>query len=274
MNTGCYALPALAILILRLWSAAPGWHYRNLVYSWACFTALFISLIYFLLPEPISVMRYFLPLLPIGYGLYGLALSEIQRRFSSGPVLFTALIIAVASMPAVSALPRYLHEISHPYPTANQAVADYLLSHAMQDDTVYASPEPLNYPLMFYAGHYLKFSDLLDTATPLPVERLRTMAPFLFRDTTFPDWYIAFGKRQDEDETFSETGTLSYFTRPHPEHNTMVSYRYQQVAVLNAFWNQTQRPEINYHTYGPVTDFDRNTEAVYVYRRSAVAAAQ
>jgi len=39
------------------------------------------------------------------------------------------------------------------------------------------------------------------------------------------------------------------------------------LVIYDVYWRQTQRPELPWHSFGPVRDFDRRYEAVYVFRK-------
>jgi len=46
-----------------------------------------------------------------------------------------------------------------------------------------------------------------------------------------------------------------------------VQFDYGLVKTLDVYWFDTSRPE-PYHSFGPIVDFDRRFEAVYIFRRS------
>ena len=43
---------------------------------------------------------------------------------------------------------------------------------------------------------------------------------------------------------------------------------YRLVETLDVYWFDTSRPELPYHSFGPIVDFDERLDAVYVFRRN------
>ena len=42
---------------------------------------------------------------------------------------------------------------------------------------------------------------------------------------------------------------------------------YELAAVLDCYWNDFYRPELFWHTFTAIDHYDRNTEAVYAFKR-------
>jgi hypothetical protein len=156
----------------------------------------------------------------------------------------------------------YIGEVHQPYPTAYSEVIRFLDSRAEPDERVLAVPDHMNYPLMFYRGDRLRFACLLNRRTHLSQQIIRDLPAPLLAEENFPDWLIAFGNRPLADKS------LRYYSRPHSDKGQRVEYSYQLVATLDVFFEQTQRPEIPWHSFGPNRRFNRATEAVYIYRRT------
>jgi hypothetical protein len=116
---------------------------------------------------------------------------------------------------------------------------------------------------MFYVGDHVRFSALLNRKTHLSIDTVRALpAPLLFEEN-FPDWYVSFG-------TWPMTKRdLRFFSRPHVENGRRIAYSYRLFRTLDVFYEQTHRPEIPWHSFGPHRNFNRSKNAVYIYRRSA-----
>lgn len=155
-------------------------------------------------------------------------------------------------------LPAYLKEIVQPYPTAYSEVSGYLLQNTTKDDTVYAYPDHMNYPLMFYTGHHCRFACLLNKKTHLNDKEVKKFHAPLYIEENFPQWLISFGTHKEVMQL------IQFFSRDHLEDE---KYKYKLVDTLDVFFNDTQRPEIFWHSFGPRTDFDRKTSAVYIFKR-------
>ena len=83
----------------------------------------------------------------------------------------------------------------------------------------------------------------------------------LFLDNAFPHWIVSFGRPP------ALAHALRRFTRPHLEAGKTVSWNYQLEKTLDICGNQTQRPELVWHTFGPDRQFDPASEAVYILKR-------
>ena len=126
---------------------------------------------------------------------------------------------------------------------------------------VLADPEYCNYPIMFYLGHEVRLCCLLTRKTLLGNDRVKKLAAPLMIDENFPDWYISFGLQP------STKKLLRYFPRPHSLDGQVLQHRYGLAKVLDVLWFDTSNLDFQVHTFGPVTNFDRRTDAVYVFKR-------
>jgi hypothetical protein len=242
---------------------------------WLIASYSYLAFLAVLLPHPISDIRYLIPLFPMLTAVVGIVVWYLFRRSPPIAVLLGLVLLCtnfLSYTPENSQmrwlLPGYISENLHPYPTGSSRVSDYLRANAKQDDTVFACPEYFNYPLMFYVGDKLKFASLLTRDSRLPMELTDKLGAPLARETNFPNWIVAFGKQTTDVGVASNTqDCLNYFSRPHQENGVLISYHYALAKTLDVYWAQTQRPELPWHSFGPVTRFDPLTDAIYIYRR-------
>jgi hypothetical protein len=207
--------------------------------------------------------------LPFLAGLVGIFLWFIHRKMKLVAVSLFLIIINTNILTLAPhntkfrvLLPAYIYEVHHPYPTCYSEAVDFLLRNAKQDDLVYAFPEYCNYPLMFYTTDKFKFCCLLNYQTPLGVDRVRKLSSVLFIEENFPDWFIMFGMHLEA------LKLLDYFSRPHKQGDKNIQFNYHLVNLLDVYWQDMSRPELPWHNFGPKRDFDRRSEAVYIFRRS------
>ena len=146
-------------------------------------------------------------------------------------------------------------------PTSYRLVCEYLKKYAQKDDLVLADPEYCNYPIMFCLGYEVRLCCLLTQKTLLGNDRVKRLAAPLMIDENFPDWYISFGLQP------STKKLLRYFPRPHSLDGQVLQHRYGLAKVLDVLWFDTSNLDFQVHTFGPVTNFDRRTDAVYVFKR-------
>lgn len=218
----------------------------------------------------IADVRYLILSLPGCCALLAIVLGYIARR--SHPVAATAFLVLTCTNLATLApgnagfrwlLPAYLGEIHARTLTPEEAVANYLNTHARQDDLVVTVPEYFNYPLMFYAGDRVRICCTLAPDSPLSRDAVRKVKAPAFVDEHFPHWVIVHGRSPEA------ARLLRFFSRPHEEAGRTVEYRYEVAAHLEVFPASTQRPELPWHAFGTVTDFDPGRDAVLVFRRKA-----
>jgi hypothetical protein len=159
-------------------------------------------------------------------------------------------------------LPAYLQEIHQDYPTSYKEVTHFLRENAQQDELIVAYPPHTNYPLMFYTGDKLRFCCLLNSQTRLPHQKIEQLHAPLFMEQYRPTWFVAFG--------YSPTVVplLAFFSQPPQGSNSPHGQvHYRLVEALDVYWEDTQRPELPWHSFGPKTAFDRHSEAVYIFKR-------
>lgn len=244
--------------------------------EWLVFALADIFLLVLIGPNPnwstqLADLRFFFPLAPFLAGLAGVFLWFVHRRSPFGAVALLVL-MTCSNLPALNPLrpkhrwllPAYLGELRAPYPTAYGRAAEFLLSRAQPGDTVYAASHHMNFPLMFYTGDRLKFCGLLDRKTPLPRAALARLDAPLWVEENFPDWFVSFGWNDNRQQT------LDYFSRPHEHAGKPRRFRYEPVATLGIYWYPSGRPELPWHTFGPVTDYHPLSQGVHVFRRVEV----
>lgn len=215
----------------------------------------------------IADIRFLVASLPFFAGLQGILLWLVhQWKKPVGILMFVVLACSnLFTLPLFGRdfqwlLPAYIREIHHEYPSSAGAVSEYLAKHARQDDLVYAYPEYFSGPIMFYVGDKVRLCCLLNKKSPLSKEELRELNAPLFNDEHYPDWFVAFGLHRPAE------GMLLHFSRPHLKGREIVRFKYRLAERLNIYWDQTQRPELPRHSFGPKTDFDRNQD-VYIFKR-------
>ena len=235
--------------------------------------AAYILFLSVLSPQPIlqtriADVRYFIPFLPILIIPVAITLWFIHQHSKIAAIgtlavyLITNLLsLAPGTGPFQWLIPAYIHEISNPYSTSCSEVVDYLKTNAKQDDTVWYTPSYMGKPLLFYIGNKIKLRGIMNHRTLMPCEGYQKLDSKVFIENVFPDWVIAFGAQPDLKET------LQFFSREHLENGLRVAVRYNLEKVLDIYWDQTQRPELPWHHFGPKKDFNKNGEAVYIFHQ-------
>lgn len=264
-----FALPSLV-------KSVDGSLYRKglewLVLGWL--NVIFIAL---LSPQPamhttVADLRYLICSIPFLSVAGGMAIFLISKKSMPAALLLLCLLITsnLLSLPIRPQayqwrLPALIKEVHGAYPTAYGEAADFLDRHAFREEVVSVFPEYHTYPLMFYNGERLRFGALLDQQTPLSDTLVRNMETFLYKEETFPNWLIFFGKTHQQDQI------IQYFSRSHGSKTDQKKYQYDLYKRIDVYYLATHRPEIAWHSFGPNLDFDPESEAVYVFRRAPVS---
>lgn len=245
----------------------------------ATITAGYIFFLAMLSPQSLDTtviadIRYQAPVIPFMAVLTGAALWFVHRRAPIAALVVLALTactniftlapqqLAVA-LPYTSEfrwlLPAFIQEETHPYPTANEKVAQYLRANASQDDSVINAPTFEDYPMIFYVGDKIKVCCQLDHNSPIPQSVVAKMNAPMYYEDNFPDWIVAYSASR------VANNTLAYFSRPHVVAGQTVARSYNLVDTLDIYCDQTNRPELPKHHFGPVTDFDRQRFQIYIF---------
>jgi hypothetical protein len=252
----------------------------KLVVEWtflAVGNAVFVAL---LSPQPsagvlVSDVRYLIISLPFAAGATALSLWWLggYHRAAPLPAIVLLLVTNVCSLlPGWSSplnvhrwlLPAFVGELRQKVMTPNEAVATYLSENARQDDLVFAYEEFYNYPLMFYLGDKIRVCCTLDRNAMFPPARAAALGSPAPLEDNFPDWFIVHGLSR------GAQSYLQFFSRPHQFGGKQRQIQYKLATRLDVHWAQVQRPELVFHQFETVRNFDRNVEAVYVFRRIQV----
>lgn len=214
-------------------------------------------------------IRYFLSVLPFCILLLAWVAGEIDRAYHwvvSAVVCVTLLCTTILSLnvngsPVRFPLPGLLVEFHRDYQTPYDAAVAFLEKNAVQDDLVYATPEYANYPLMYYLGDKIKIAGIVRRDSHLDSALVASLAPHLHDYNTFPNWFVAFGRHNDRMQK------LSYFTRGPYHYGCHQPGNCTPFAVLGTYWKDRTRPELPWHSFGPVKRYNPMGEDIYVYRR-------
>ena len=273
LNTiGCMPwIAAAALLLFLLWARRAGKNVTVII-EWAVVAVAYTVFLGLLSPQPlgskVADVRYAIPAVPFLAGLVGAVAWFIHRRSRAGAI---ALCVVVLTTNLLSVgppgwrfrwlLPAYVRQVHNDYPTAHRQIAAYLNEHAEQDDLVFAYDTYANTPIMFYLGHKVRICCELTGDSHLPAETIRGLDAPLLMNENFPDWFVQLGTGGEE------VYLRRFFSRPHERDGKVVASRYEVRAVLDVYHKDTSRPELHLHRFSPPRDFDRKSEAVYVFRR-------
>ena len=161
-------------------------------------------------------------------------------------------------------LPAFINEIHNPYPTGYDGALRFLASNASHDDVICLVPDYFNNSMMFYAGNEYLFGCQVDEKTHLNIPKLKSVAPYLFKEETFPQWIISFGLQDDTPKI------IDYYSRAHLRNGKPEQFAYPLYSTEPYYWDQTQRPEIYIHSFGPHPLRFPDLQSILIYKRTTV----
>ena len=145
---------------------------------------------------------------------------------------------------------EYLGElISHPVEPHGPTAA-WINRNVAAGQSILVLPTFKTYPLMFHAPKAVYAWQL---AWP-PAEQFKSLDPIHFRARIPPDYVVAFGP-------------VAAVTLKAMKEWRKLGVRYEFAAVIDVFWVDSSRAELRWHKFETVTDYDRSSKAIYIFRR-------
>lgn len=231
------------------------------------FTAIatFVVVTTLLSPQPAKSaiepdVRYLAPLI-----LPGVALSVlVVRRLTMHRTWPAVVVVAVAAGSNVLHVPgnaaawrstigEFAAELLRPRSVAGEAVGEWLRANVRADETVWLVPNEWCAPQIIQAPH-VRYAWQLDS--PKRATDYRDLPPLHFFPLEPVDVIVVYGF---ENVLAQVRDTVLPALRS-------VGYRYEQVAVIDRFYDDRTRPEFHWHWFRDRA-YDKTTEAVYVFRR-------
>jgi hypothetical protein len=204
-------------------------------------------------------VRYLAPIIPLAVALEAGALGVIFERQAWLAVAAAVLVFGTNLLKGgplletgwSSTILSFVGELRHPPPEPYTPTAAWINAQVREGESVWVQPDYAMYPLMFHAPRAVYAWQLDWPARP----DLATLPPIHFRGREAPDYLVAFGPWRDEMPRMvaEEVGTAC---------------AYKQVATIPVFWKDLYRPELFWRRSVAYTDFDLNSEAIYIFQRT------
>ncbi|MEI6350694.1 MAG: hypothetical protein WCP06_06265 [Verrucomicrobiota bacterium] len=205
----------------------------------------------------VADIRYLIALLPLGWVISVRTLEGI-----TGKARATALALAVVAFgtnllhggPMLSWGIRstpvsFAGELIHPPTDPYTVAASWINENVREGESIWVEPDYMPYSLMFHAPKAIYAWQL----TPPPQGQFASMPSIHFMGLVAPDYVMAFGPVvQQVSEMLKQWNRASY----------------QPVATLDAFWQDRYRPELFLRSFEPVKNFNRQTESIFVLKRT------
>jgi hypothetical protein len=214
-------------------------------------------------PQPVGLadhadVRYLAPVIPLWMALAVLVLLAVERECA-----WTALPLGVLAFgtntlhggPPTPQAPRsslvaFVGELIRPPDDPYTVTAAWINAHVPTGTSVWVLHDYMTYPLMFHAPGPIYAWQFRSP----PAARYKHLAPIHFEGKVPPDVIIAFGPF-----------ALARVRNLKPPDETI---HYRHVHTIDHYWKDKYRPELFWRSSAPITHYDRNTEAIFIFRRS------
>jgi len=229
------------------------------------FSLLFLGASFLLNPQSTSKstcfdVRYIYVILPILYMVMGYLLKLVHENFKLGKfVSITMLLLLInttwlfyipESTPPRLLLPNFIKERVEPYPTAYTEVLKYIDAHFNGRKKILTIPGYHNTVLLRYVPDKIEITNTLDVTTPLSKAVVDSLGmQCLYIGNCKPEYIFQFG---------TEDKLNAYPYKPS-------DYKYIDTIPVYAFGIDVTRPELFWHSFGPMKIKDINKEALYIY---------
>ncbi|HUB65948.1 MAG TPA: hypothetical protein VL981_00525 [Candidatus Methylacidiphilales bacterium] len=236
------------------------WLVRGCVIS-----VIYIMVVAFIAPQVVDVLkeadiRYTSPVIPLDIALETGAICLVFQHRSVLAILLALIVFGTNLLnggPLLdcgfrSTLVSYIGELIHPVPEPYTPTANWINEHVPEGASIWVEPGYAPYPLMFHAPRALYAWQLMWPPRPdfahLPIIYFAGQKP--------PDYLITFGPWLDV-----VMKGMQLWNRP--------DARYTLVTTIPVFWKDCYRPELIWHKFEPIRNFDLQKQAVYIFQRVA-----
>ena len=227
-----------------------------------CFVVAMVS------PQPVSQtsmadVRYLIPLIPLGMAL-GVAVVRIVTRgapawlcLSLGVVVFaTNLLNGGPFFPegVRSTVWEFAMELISPPSDPYTEAAKWINENVPENASIWVLPDYMAYPLIYHAPKAIYAWQLQWPPEP----QFRGLPLIHFQGQIPPDYILCFGPVVSD-----VLGLLQRWPQS--------GGRYEYVASIDFFWTDMYRPELFWRSFTTITNYNRNLEAIYVFKRTSAA---
>ncbi|MGA2796142.1 MAG: hypothetical protein ABSE63_01055 [Thermoguttaceae bacterium] len=207
-----------------------------------------------LIPE--ADIRYLTPLLPLCIGLSALVIASITRHrwFFALPLALLIMGSNVANHPFspnqwCSRPVDFAGELLYPRDTSLSVAIRWINDNVQRGESIWVWPNYMELSLMYHAPHPIYAWHLRYP----PEEQFASLPSIHFFGQGLPDYFIFFGPFKKKGET-----TINSLKS--------IGVEYNLIKVLDIYWDDLTRPEIFWRAFQPKEKFNRDYEAVYIYR--------
>ncbi|MEQ1918874.1 MAG: hypothetical protein ABL955_06710 [Elusimicrobiota bacterium] len=194
----------------------------------------------------VAQVRYLAPLLPLGFAVAVLCARAVPERMRRIAVPLSLVLFCAHLLTARDFVRELALAPDDPY----RGAARWINANVREGESVWVTPDHMAYPLMFHAPKAVYAWQLTS-----PAQAQFEQLPLIhFRGRVPPDYAVVFGPGA---ETVLKDLNAWQGSKA----------RYARVATLDIFWRDLYRPELFWRSFGPVTGYDQNSQAISVLQR-------
>lgn len=266
----CCGLLLLAAPVLR---RIDRWAVRTVIA-----VLVYVCVISFVSVQPVAIttvadIRYLVPLIPLCIAMVAISLSQLRPPLwlavTLGLVLFGTNLGNLGFLSKErfrSTLRKYVNELKSPIAEPYTPAADWIRNNVPAGNSVWVSPDYMTYPLMFHAPQVMYAWQLesrekwLQAAVNEPkmgaiFEQFKTLPPIHFKLEAAPDYIVLFGPtgQQAAMQIINAWET---------------SNRYDLHHTIDCYWRDLYRPELFARSFESVTNYNKETDIIYILKRT------
>lgn len=228
------------------------------------FILLYTLIISFVSPQivkqaSLADIRYLAPLIPAGISI-GVRTLLLMFANNQGwavafaiPVFLTNILNGGGmTREGVRSVPlEFCGELLSPPAEPYAPVARWINQNVQKDASIWVLPDYMTYPLMFHAPDAVYAWQLRPDQKQ--EEQFKNLPDIHFQGLVSPDYIVVFGPAVMQiRELIQRWKTLGV--------------RYDEIYRINTFWKDLYRPELFWRTFKPITGFDPDSQAIYIFK--------
>jgi 4-amino-4-deoxy-L-arabinose transferase-like glycosyltransferase len=217
----------------------------------------------------VADIRYLVPLIPLCIVLEVFVIRTLAGTFFHWAVIPVALLAFGTNLlnggpwlwhgsrttTYLSSIGNYVSELISPPQDPYTVTALWINRNVASGESIYVVPDYMVYPLIFHAPRPV-YAWQLEGNNQDP--QYRGLPDIHFKGRLMPDYIIVFGPMVQD------------ITRELKMAAAERGLVYEQVAKLDCFWQDMFRPELFWRTFTPIKKYNRNLEAIYVFKHKKI----
>ena len=209
-------------------------------------------------------VRYLAPAIPLCIALSARAYlglfknKKILALLFALPVFWTNLVSGTfLEQQGLRVLPlEYMEELLFSPTEPYTPVAKWINENAPRHSSIWVLPDYMTYPLMYHAPDAVYAWQLRPDQKK--EEQFKSLPDIHFQGLISPDYIVVFGP-----SVMQIRALLQKWKE--------MGVQYDEISRVNTFWKDLYRPELFWRTFKPITEFDPETQGVYILKRTTPA---